>query len=92
MGGFREEGIDQARKGATRDGKRETAGFHAKTQSSTQRRRGRLCDLSLTLRLCVKLFVVLIEEDLEVAAHVGFEKGVFGFGRFPCGRARVRLR
>ena len=52
---------------------RKAAKFDAKTQRKTLR-------LLLTLRLCVKLFSVLIEENLEVAAHVGFVEGVFGGG------------
>ena len=62
MGVFREEVVDQARKGAACDGKRrpgisrKDAEFDAKTQRKTLR-------LRLTLRLCVKLFSVLIEED-----------------------------
>ena len=90
MGVFRAEGVDQARKGAARNGKREPvsredAEFDAKTQRKTLR-------LRLTLRLCVKLFSVLVEEKSEVAAHVGFVEGVFGGGRFPRGRAVVGLR
>ena len=91
MGVFRGEGVDQARKGATRDGKRrpgisrKDAEFDAKTQRTTLR-------LRLPLRLCVKLFFVLVEEKPEVAAHVGFVEGVFGGGRFPRGRAVVGLR
>ena len=79
MGVFCEDGADQARKGARRDGKRrpgisrKDAEFDAKTQRKTSR-------LRLPLRLCVKLSFVLIEEDLEVAAHVGFVEGVFGGG------------
>src|SRR6185295_4920214 len=91
MGGFCVAGIDQARKGAARDGKRrpdlsrKAAKFDPKTQRKTLR-------LRLTLRLCVKLFFVLVEEKPEVAAHVGFVDGVFGGGRFPRGRAVVGLR
>ena len=91
MGVFCEEGIDQARKGAAGDGKREpgVSRRDAKLAAKTQRKSLRLL---LTLRLCVKLFSVLIEKDLEVAAHVGFVEGVFGGGRFPRGRAVVGLR
>ena len=39
----------------------------------------------------VKLFSVLIEEDLQVPSHVGFVEGVFGGRRLPRGRTIVRF-
>ena len=89
MGVFCEEVVDQARKGAARDGKR--CEFFSRNGAKTQRRAevfvAPLCRCERKL-----LPFVLIEEDLEVAAHVGFVEGVFGGGRFPRGRAGVGLR
>ncbi len=56
IGVFWEEVLEQARKGAGRNGKR------------------------IGLISPVGLFFVLIEENLEVAAHVGFVEGVFHLG------------
>lgn len=90
MGVFCEEGVDQAPKRAVRDGKGEPAHFtqRRKVDAKTQRKTLRL---SLTLRLCVKLFSVLIEEDLQVPSHVGFVEGMFAGRRLPRGRTIVRF-
>lgn len=83
MGVFWREVVIRARKGAGRDGKRcEVFSRDGATTFfvATSCRCGRKLNLA-----------ALIEEDFEVATHVGFEESVFGFRRLPGRRTGVGL-
>ena len=67
MAVFCEEISNRARKGADRDGKR----YRVTMQGQPRR-----CRACLKLSTCF----VLVEEDLEVTAHVRLVEGVFGAG------------
>ena len=83
------EVADRARKGAARDGKRceFNAGRPRRAAPTVRATKRKVPGRNWRCGTFNSTLLVLIEEDREMASHVGFVEGVFGSGRFPGGRA-----